>query len=136
MRRGVPGAAGEQAEGLPGVPAGGGTAQAEGGESVAVIFPKQEKTVPTGAARADENPFAALKIGRWHRISWAGQNRGGHSEAYPDMGKLEWVHPEGRYAVFRARGGYAFCVGRGHLAAGARVLPALIEGGKAARGAV
>jgi hypothetical protein len=101
------------------------------------VFPKREQEpAAAGAARADENPFAALKIGRWYRLTWAGQQKGGHSEAYPDMGKLEWVHPEGRFAVFRARGGYAFTVHRGHLAAGARVLPALIEGGKAASGPV
>ncbi|MBC7106844.1 MAG: hypothetical protein H5T97_13005 [Firmicutes bacterium] len=103
---------------------------------MAVVFPKREEPVPAGAMRVDGNPFVGLKIGRWYRISWVGQNRGGHSEAYPGMGKLEWVHPESRFAVFRTRAGYAFCVGRSHLAAGAQVLPALIEGGKAAKGAV
>jgi len=102
-----------------------------------VVFPKPEQgAAPAGAMHANENPFAGLRLGRWYRISWAGQNRGGHSETYPDMGKLEWAHPEGRFAAFRARGGYAFCVSRGHVAAGAQILPALVLGEKAAAGPV
>jgi hypothetical protein len=86
--------------------------------------------VSAGTVRAEGNPFAGLKPGRWYRIGWAGQNRGGDASSYGTLGKLEWVHPEGRYAVFRTRVGYAFCAGRGHLAAGAQVLPATLEGGR------
>lgn len=97
-----------------------------------VVFPRPEQeAAPAGVMRANENPFAGLRIGRWYRITWAGQNRSGHSESYPVMGKLEWVHPSGHYAVFRARAGYAFCVGRGHAAAGVQVLAAAVPGGKA-----
>jgi hypothetical protein len=104
---------------------------------MAVIFQEREQeAVPVGAMRADDNPFAGLKIGRWYRIMWAGQNRGGHAESYPGMGKLEWVHPRGRFVVFRTRAGYTFTVHRGHLAAGAQILPALVPGGKAAAGPV
>jgi len=100
--------------------------EGKGGGSVAVA---KEPALPA-ALRAEKNPFAELRPGRWHRISWAGRDRSGDGSSYGTSGRLEWVHPLGHYAVFRTRAGYCFCVGRGHLAAGAQVLPAVVDGGR------
>jgi hypothetical protein len=96
-----------------------------------VVFPKpDQEAAPAGAMHANENPFAGLRLGRWYRVSWAGQQKGGHSECYPGAGRLEWLHPRGLFAVFRTRGGYRFTVHRSHAATGVQILPAAVDGGR------